>query len=460
MWQRLTCCTLKGRRLRVFYDQRGSLPLAERFDENLVRAIELSAVFVPIVSRDALSHINANIERNTVDWLLLEWMHALHIARQPGSTLRIFPIIFGHKDVPGAAGARRMSTLQVTMSFQELIDSVADATPHATIAELRSLRPDSVNTVPTARALVAQLFRHQSEDGSSAVYHALGRARTAATKASAMRGNDWARVPRLSRRVLEVAETASQARATAAAAAAAASERGRGNGGIKPKFHGTMSGQEGIAFGQVVSEVQAAGAVCTLNHNAQGSGSWFTTWKTKLWQANGTIVFSDKYRQRFTEPLRWEAGAILRIRRDWPDFQLLAPEAPGDGVRANIMDGTANMGDVAAWERFVTSTKDIKPKWVDGKDMGPDRTMSVVLPTPMRRPVRPWPVARRPTRSLRATTRQLLLVTTASASLHRTQALFCVIETRARTRACTHAVKRTAPSALRKPLARSAAEGY
>ena len=111
MWQRLTCCTLKGRRLRVFYDQRGSLPLGERFDENLVRAIELSAVFVPIVSYDVLSHINANIERNTVDWLLLEWMHALHVARQPGSTLRIFPIIFGHKDVPGAAGARRMSVI-------------------------------------------------------------------------------------------------------------------------------------------------------------------------------------------------------------------------------------------------------------------------------------------------------------------------------------------------------------
>ena len=30
------------------------------------------------------------------------------------------------------------------------------------------------------------------------------------------------------------------------------------------------------------------------------------------------------------------------------------------------------MGDIAAWERFVTTTPDIKPLWKDGKDLGPD----------------------------------------------------------------------------------------
>ena len=137
-----------------------------------------------------------------------------------------------------------------------------------------------------------------------------------------------------------------------------------------------MSGQEGIAYGQVVSEVQRAGAMCTLNHNAQGSGSWFTTWKTKLWQASGAIVFySDKYRDRFTEALRWEAGAILRIRRDRPDFKLFVfnpKQHEATAVRANILDGVANMGDVDGWVKFVTETPDMKPKWVDDKEVGPD----------------------------------------------------------------------------------------
>lgn len=129
-------------------------------------------------------------------------------------------------------------------------------------------------------------------------------------------------------------------------------------------------------FGSVVSEVQQAGAQCTINHNAQGSGSWFTTWKTKLWQASGAIVFfSDKYRGRFTEALRWEAGAILRIRRDRPDFKLFifdpAQHKPAE-VRANILDGESVMGDVSKWERFVTTTLDFKHKWVNGKNTGPD----------------------------------------------------------------------------------------
>ena len=151
---------------------------------------------------------------------------------------------------------------------------------------------------------------------------------------------------------------------------------GGSGGGAQLRFHGTISGQEGLAYGQVVSEVQRANALCTLNHNAQGNGSWFTTWKTKLWQASGAIVFfSDKYRNRFTEPLRWEAGAILRIRRDRPDFKLFVfdpHQHEATAVRANILDGVANMGDVSGWERFVTTKPDVKPKWVDDEEVGLD----------------------------------------------------------------------------------------
>ena len=34
--------------------------------------------------------------------------------------------------------------------------------------------------------------------------------------------------------------------------------------------------------------------------------------------------------------------------------------------------GESNMGDVDGWVKFVTETPDMKPKWVDDKEVGPD----------------------------------------------------------------------------------------
>ena len=79
-----------------------------------------------------------------------------------------------------------------------------------------------------------------------------------------------------------------------------------------------MSGQEtGPIVLQVTNEVQKAGGEFTLAH-FQDEG-WFAEWKRKLWEAGGVvIIFSDKYRGRFTEALQMEAAQTaeeLRLAR-------------------------------------------------------------------------------------------------------------------------------------------------
>ena len=48
-------------------------------------------------------------------------------------------------------------------------------------------------------------------------------------------------------------------------------------------------------------------------------------------------------------------------------FQDLEPFEPKGFVRRLL-----NMGDVDGWVKFVTETPDMKPKWVNDKEVGPD----------------------------------------------------------------------------------------
>ena len=82
------------------------------------------------------------------------------------------------------------------------------------------------------------------------------------------------------------------------------------------RWHGSFSGQEdGPVMLQLANEVQKAGGELTVAH-FQREG-WFEVWERKLGEAQGVIVvFSDKYRNRFTEALQKEARAILNALFD------------------------------------------------------------------------------------------------------------------------------------------------
>ena len=132
-------------------------------------------------------------------------------------------------------------------------------------------------------------------------------------------------------------------------------------GSAPPKWHGSMSGQEtGPIVLQVTNEVQKAGGEFTLAH-FQDEG-WFAEWKRKLWEAGGVvIIFSDKYRGRFTEALQMEAAEIMRRREEDAAFKLFVFDPAKDQattIRANIQDGAPHMGDIDTWEKFARDSMD------------------------------------------------------------------------------------------------------
>ena len=147
-----------------------------------------------------------------------------------------------------------------------------------------------------------------------------------------------------------------------------------------PRWHGSMSGKEkGVVAMPLATEIAKAGCEFTLTHSGQSSG-WFDVWKPKLWQASGAVVIDSQYeasgggadesgserasldpscyRGRFTEPLKMEAGAILRRRIEDPTFKLFVWNPDKDAVttvRTNILDNVPHMGDIDGWEKFVRS---------------------------------------------------------------------------------------------------------
>lgn len=99
-----------------------------------------------------------------------------------------------------------------------------------------------------------------------------------------------------------------------------------------------------------------AGADCTVVHVAQKSG-WFEEWSTKCRNADGAVViFSQAYRDNFTPALQQEAALILQLyKAGHLILFILDPkhQRPSD-LRANIQDGVVGMGDIEAWNQFVT----------------------------------------------------------------------------------------------------------
>ena len=106
---------------------------------------------------------------------------------------------------------------------------------------------------------------------------------------------------------------------------------------------------------QLANEVQKSGGELTVAHY-QREG-WFEVWERKLGEAQGVIVvFTDKYRDRFTDALQKEARAILKRCDEDKQFKLFIWDPEKDGaptIRANIMDDASHMGDIYTWKRYV-----------------------------------------------------------------------------------------------------------
>eukprot|EP00937_MAST-01D_sp_MAST-1D-sp2_P007009 g7009.t1 len=350
LWQRLVCHEFDGRRLAVSFDR---LPPGEQPGDRMLNTIDLAAVFAPVLSCSALEHIGRNIKRGEVDWVLMGWMYALHVANKRGDDFRVYPLIHG-ADSRGnrAAQAPRLQEAVLEKDyFAAVTDGWGDG--RATVDALRRLRPDREGDAPLEvtlpRDIIRQLLDRHNQNAES-------RAEGGAVSEVRGGGGDWGQVTRVSTLLVEsvkkVCEQASQRSSDSAGTS------------CSKKWHGSMSGREGIVSCQVVSEVQRAGGLCTICHNAQGDG-WFDTWKRKLYQAEGAIViFSDKYRngegRGFTKPLQEEAGAILRLREERKKtgrtFKLFIfdpdQHAPAE-IRTNIQDKAEIMGNISKWEAFV-----------------------------------------------------------------------------------------------------------
>lgn len=137
----------------------------------------------------------------------------------------------------------------------------------------------------------------------------------------------------------------------------------------KPVFHGSMKSEDGSMLAtQVMSEVHKVGGEFTIIHY-QTTDAWWGEWKRKLYEAEGAIVlFTDHYRNNFSEALKKEGGAILERMNAEPNFRLFVVDpdkANGENapmIGANIRDRAQRMGDVEKWKSFVTTTTPIDDK--------------------------------------------------------------------------------------------------
>jgi hypothetical protein len=139
----------EGRRMKVFFtQQKGALRTGEKFDCQLVDAIDSSLVFVPIVSACALDCMVVQ----PIDYLLLEWQVAMIIAESKGAgkaKLAVLPIV-----VPGARSVGKDEQEDVSQK-----ESHADADAEALLNQMETHAPNEVPTETMARMLA--LLRRQ-----------------------------------------------------------------------------------------------------------------------------------------------------------------------------------------------------------------------------------------------------------------------------------------------------------
>lgn len=132
------------------------------------------------------------------------------------------------------------------------------------------------------------------------------------------------------------------------------------------KVHVSFCSLDAMELVNIQSGVQYAGYICTVVHIRQ-TEDWFTEWSEKCQQANFIVVmFTDKYRHRFTEPLQREARFIDRCHRELGIPVYIYDNSVGmtaSEVQVNLQNGVQRMGEYQTWYNFVQNTQP-----VDGHD--------------------------------------------------------------------------------------------
>ena len=124
-------------------------------------------------------------------------------------------------------------------------------------------------------------------------------------------------------------------------------------------WHASFRSKDSMHMLEVANAIVKAGGEPTVVHVAQRSATWLQTWMEKAEESDGVvIIYSDNYREEFTEALQQEAAVILQLYRARAGkFRLFIYDPAIDSasdVRANIQDEAPGMGDIDGWVQFVT----------------------------------------------------------------------------------------------------------
>jgi len=129
----LIACLLELESLRVFKDRSG-LMVGRPFDQELLRALSTSAVFVPVITLRAMQRLH-DLKPGDVDFTLAEYILALQ-ARMLGTCKLLVPLLVGEEiaepsSAPGAGPARDL--LSSNRTFRHLRATLPDTVPRATL---------------------------------------------------------------------------------------------------------------------------------------------------------------------------------------------------------------------------------------------------------------------------------------------------------------------------------------
>jgi hypothetical protein len=129
----LIACLLELESLRVFKDRSG-LMVGRPFDQELLRALSTSAVFVPVITLRAMQRLH-DLKPGDVDFSLAEYIMALQ-ARMLGTCKLLVPLLVGEEiaepsSAPGAGPARDL--LSSNRTFRHLRATLPDTVPRATL---------------------------------------------------------------------------------------------------------------------------------------------------------------------------------------------------------------------------------------------------------------------------------------------------------------------------------------
>ena len=116
--------------LRVFRDRGGHMS-GRPFDRELLRALNTSACFTPVITVNAMARL-AGVGASDLDYTLVEYVLALHFVLT-GSLKLLYPLMVGEEEPPAAGTRPRWDVLWANARFKAARDALPDTVPTATL---------------------------------------------------------------------------------------------------------------------------------------------------------------------------------------------------------------------------------------------------------------------------------------------------------------------------------------